>query len=72
MVPYGSIKENRRVLLIENTHADRLLLRNWLTAERIEVYDAVDIITGLAGCSDGSSPTSSWCRSACPPGTATR
>ena len=51
MVPYGSIKENRRVLLIENTHTDRLLLRNWLTAERIEVYDAVDIITGLAGCS---------------------
>jgi diguanylate cyclase (GGDEF)-like protein len=51
MVPYGSIKENRRVLLIENTHSDRLLLRNWLTAERIEVYDAVDIITGLAACS---------------------
>ena len=51
MVPYGSIKENRRVLLIENTQTDRLLLRNWLTAERIEVYDAVDIITGLAACS---------------------
>jgi diguanylate cyclase (GGDEF)-like protein len=51
MVPNGSIKENRRVLLIENNPADRLLLRNWLTAERIEVYDAVDIITGLAACS---------------------
>jgi diguanylate cyclase (GGDEF)-like protein len=51
MVPYGSIKENRRVLLIENSHTDRLLLRNWLIAERIEVYDAVDIITGLAACS---------------------
>jgi diguanylate cyclase (GGDEF)-like protein len=51
MVPNGSIKENRRVLLIENNQADRLLLRNWLTAERIEVYEAVDIITGLAACS---------------------
>ena len=51
MVPNGSIKENRRVLLIENSQTDRLLLRNWLTADRIEVYDAVDIITGLAGCS---------------------
>src|SRR5207244_4233798 len=29
MVPNGSIKETRRVLLIENTPADRLLLRNW-------------------------------------------
>jgi diguanylate cyclase (GGDEF)-like protein len=28
-----------------------MLLRTWLTAERIEVYDAVDIITGLAACS---------------------
>jgi diguanylate cyclase (GGDEF)-like protein len=51
LVPSGSIKENRRVLLVENNQADRLLLRNWLTAERIEVYDAVDIITGLAACS---------------------
>jgi DNA-binding response OmpR family regulator len=51
MVPNGSIIENRRVLLIENTQTDRLLLRTWLTAERIEVYDAVDIITGLAACS---------------------
>jgi diguanylate cyclase (GGDEF)-like protein len=51
MVPNGSIKENRRVLVIENNQADRLLLRNWLTAERIEVYEAVDIITGLAACS---------------------
>ncbi len=51
MIPYGSIKENPRVLLIENTQTDRMLLRNWLTAERIEVYDAVDIITGLAACS---------------------
>jgi two-component system cell cycle response regulator len=51
MVPNGSIKENRRVLLIENTQTDRVLLRTWLTAERIEVYDAVDIITGLAACS---------------------
>jgi diguanylate cyclase (GGDEF)-like protein len=51
MVPYGSIKENRRVLLVENIHTDRLLLRTWLMADRIEVYDAVDIITGLAACS---------------------
>ena len=51
MVPNGSIKENRRVLLIENTQTDRVLLRSWLTAERIEVHEAVDIITGLAACS---------------------
>jgi diguanylate cyclase (GGDEF)-like protein len=51
MVPNGSIKENRRVLLIENNQTDRVLLRNWLTAERIEVQEAVDIITGLAVCS---------------------
>src|SRR5262245_7894587 len=50
MVPNGSIVENRRVLLIENSQSDRLLLRSWLTTERIEVYDAVDIITGLAAC----------------------
>jgi diguanylate cyclase (GGDEF)-like protein len=50
MVPNGSIKENRRVLLIESTQTDRLLLRAWLTTERIEVHDAVDIITGLAAC----------------------
>jgi diguanylate cyclase (GGDEF)-like protein len=50
MIPNGSIKETRRVLLIENTQADRLLLRSWLTAERMEVYEAVDIITGLAAC----------------------
>src|SRR3954466_2512383 len=51
MVPNGSIKETRRVLLIENTQTDRLLLRTWLKSERIEVHDAVDIITGLAACS---------------------
>jgi diguanylate cyclase (GGDEF)-like protein len=51
MIPNGSIKENRRVLVIESSQPDRLLLRNWLTAERIEVYEAVDIITGLAACS---------------------
>jgi diguanylate cyclase (GGDEF)-like protein len=50
MVPNGSIKENRRVLLIEHDQADRLLLRNWLSAERMDVYEAVDIITGLAAC----------------------
>ena len=50
MIPNGSIKENRRVLLVENTPTDRLLLRNWLTAERMEVNEAVDIITGLAAC----------------------
>jgi diguanylate cyclase (GGDEF)-like protein len=51
MIPNGSIKENRRVLVIESSQTDRLLLRNWLAAERIEVYEAVDIITGLAACS---------------------
>lgn len=51
MLPNGSIVEPaRRVLLIENVQADRYLLRNWLQAEKMEVYEAVDIITGLAAC----------------------
>ncbi len=51
MLPNGSIAEpSRRVLLIENVQADRYLLRNWLQAEKMEVYEAVDIITGLAAC----------------------
>jgi diguanylate cyclase (GGDEF)-like protein len=51
MLPHGAINEPaRRVLLIENTQADRYLLRNWLQGEKIEVYEAVDIITGLAAC----------------------
>ena len=51
MLPNGAIAEPaRRVLLIENVQADRYLLRNWLQAEKIEVYEAVDIITGLAAC----------------------
>ena len=29
-------------------------LRNWLTGRKIEVYEAVDIITGLAACSEVS------------------
>jgi diguanylate cyclase (GGDEF)-like protein len=51
MIPNGSIKETRRVLLIENSPEDRQLLRHWLTSERIEVHDAADIINGLAACS---------------------
>src|SRR4051794_6699818 len=51
MLPNGAITEpGRRVLLIESVQADRYLLRNWLQAEKIEVYEAVDIITGLAAC----------------------
>jgi diguanylate cyclase (GGDEF)-like protein len=51
MLPHGAITEPpRRVLIIENTQADRYLLRNWLKAENIEVYEAVDIISGLAAC----------------------
>ena len=51
MLPNGSIAEPaRKVLLIENVQADRYLLRNWLQAEKMEVYEAVDIITGLAAC----------------------
>lgn len=51
MLPNGAITEPaRRVLLIEHTQADRYLLRNWLHTEKIEVYEAVDIITGLAAC----------------------
>jgi two-component system, cell cycle response regulator len=51
MIPHGAITEpSRRVLLIEHSQADRYLLRNWLMAEKIEVYEALDIITGLAAC----------------------
>src|SRR3954471_543877 len=51
MLHNGAITEpSRRVLLIEHTQTDRYLLRNWLQAEKIEVYEAVDIITGLAAC----------------------
>jgi diguanylate cyclase (GGDEF)-like protein len=51
MIPNGSIKASRRVLLIENSPTDRAALRGWLSAERIEVHEAADIINGLAYCS---------------------
>ena len=51
MIPNGSITvASRRVLLIENSPSDRQLLRNWLNAEAIETYEAVDIITALSAC----------------------
>lgn len=51
MIPNGSITvPSRRVLLVENSPGDRQLLRNWLNAEMIETYEAVDIITTLAAC----------------------
>jgi diguanylate cyclase (GGDEF)-like protein len=51
MIPNGSITvASRRVLLIENSATDRQLLRNWLNAEMIETYEAVDIITALSAC----------------------
>jgi diguanylate cyclase (GGDEF)-like protein len=51
MIPNGSITvSSRRVLLVESSPGDRQLLRNWLSAGEIEVYDAADIITALAGC----------------------
>ena len=51
MIPNGSITvASRRVLLIENSPSDRQLLRNWLNAEMIETYEAVDIITALSAC----------------------
>jgi diguanylate cyclase (GGDEF)-like protein len=51
MIPNGTITvASRRVLLVENSAADRQLLRNWLSADMIEVYEAADIITALAGC----------------------
>jgi len=51
MLPNGAITEpGRRVLLIENVQADRYLLRNWLQAEKIEVYEAVDYHHCLAAC----------------------
>jgi diguanylate cyclase (GGDEF)-like protein len=51
MLPSSTIETSRRVLLIESTQSDRYLLRNWLVSERIEVYEAADIINGLAACS---------------------
>ena len=51
MIPNGAITvSSRRVLLVENSASDRQLLRLWLNAEMIETYEAVDIITALAGC----------------------
>src|SRR3954471_9782950 len=51
MIPNGSITvASRRVLLIENSPSDRQLPKNWLNAEMIETYEAVDIITALAAC----------------------
>jgi len=51
MIPSGFITvASRRVLLVENNPSDRQLLRNWLNAEAIETYDAVDIITALSNC----------------------
>ena len=51
MLPNGAIKTAKRVLLIESCPTDRQLVRNWLAAERIETYEATDIITGLSACS---------------------
>jgi len=52
MIPNGAIFESeRRVLIIEHVQADRSLLRHWLQSEGMEVYEANDIITGLAACS---------------------
>ena len=49
MLPNGSITvSTRRVLLVENSPTDRHLLRNWLNAELIETYEAVDIITAMS------------------------
>ena len=49
MIPNGSITvSSRRILLIENSSSDRQLLRNWLNAEMIETYEAIDIITAMA------------------------
>ncbi len=51
MIPSGFITvSSRRVLLVENNPSDRQLLRNWLNAEAIETYEAVDIITALSNC----------------------
>jgi two-component system cell cycle response regulator len=50
MLPSAMIETARRVLLIESTQSDRYLLRNWLASDRIEVYEAADIINGLAAC----------------------
>src|ERR1700722_9339289 len=51
MIPNGSITvSSRRVLLIENSPSDRQLLRTWLSAEMIETYEAIDIITAMAAC----------------------
>jgi diguanylate cyclase (GGDEF)-like protein len=38
------------VLLVENSESDRQLVRNWLGGAGLDVYEAVDLITGLAAC----------------------
>jgi diguanylate cyclase (GGDEF)-like protein len=50
MVPDGSIKTTRRVLLVENSTSDRRTLKGWLTAEGIQVHEATDLVSGLAAC----------------------
>ncbi len=50
MLPNGTIQTAQRVLVIENSHQDRMMLRHWLTAERIDMHEAADIITGLSAC----------------------
>jgi two-component system, cell cycle response regulator len=51
MIPSRSIAvPSRRVLLIESSAPDRQLLRTWLASDRIETWEARDIITALAAC----------------------
>jgi len=51
MIPNGSIHvAARRVLVVENSPADRQLLRTWLHAESIETHFALDIVSALAAC----------------------
>lgn len=41
----------RKVLLVEHDANDRRILRNWLLADRCEVFEAADLITTLGACS---------------------
>lgn len=46
----GDSDLSRRVLLIEHDAADRRFLRNWLTSDGCEVFEATDMISGLGAC----------------------
>ncbi|MBX6315411.1 MAG: diguanylate cyclase [Isosphaeraceae bacterium] len=52
MIPNGTIEPERRVLLIQTSASERRVLRRWLEAEALEVFEAADAAAGLAACAE--------------------